>query len=94
MAWRIWSTAFPTLRTTVFPIASISKQFTAAAIVLLALDGKLSLDDPVSKYIPEMPDFGAPVTIRHLVHHTQRPERSMVAVEACGLAILAGPDHR
>ena len=54
----------------VFHVASISKQFTATAIVLLALDGKLSLDDPVRKYIPELPDFGTPITIRHLIHHT------------------------
>ena len=42
----------------VFHVASVSKQFTAAAIVLLAQDGKLSLDDEVRKYVPELPDFG------------------------------------
>ena len=56
--------------TTVFHVASMSKQFTAAAIVMLAQQGKLSFDDPVQKYIPEMHDFGAPVTIRDLIHHT------------------------
>lgn len=55
---------------TVFHVASMSKQFTAAAIVLLAQQGKLSLDDDVRKYIPELPDFGAKITIRNLVHHT------------------------
>jgi CubicO group peptidase (beta-lactamase class C family) len=55
---------------TVFHVASISKQFTAAAILLLAQEGKLSLDDDVRKYIPELPDFGALITIRHLIHHT------------------------
>jgi CubicO group peptidase (beta-lactamase class C family) len=55
---------------TVFHVASVSKEFTAAAIVLLAQDGKLSFDDEVRKYIPELPDFGRPITIRHLVHHT------------------------
>ena len=55
---------------TVFHVASISKQFTAAAIIMLAREGKLSLDDDVRKYITELPDFGAPITIRHLVHHT------------------------
>ena len=54
----------------VFHVASVSKQFTAAAIVLLAQDGKLSLDDEVRKYVPELPDFGARITIRHLIHHT------------------------
>ncbi|HEY2469089.1 MAG TPA: serine hydrolase domain-containing protein [Terracidiphilus sp.] len=56
--------------TTVFHVASMSKQFTAASILLLAQQGKLSLDDPVRKYIPELPDFGTPVTIRQLIHHT------------------------
>ena len=55
---------------TVFHVASVSKQFTAAAIHLLARDGKVSLDDDVRKYVPELPDFGAPITIRHLIHHT------------------------
>jgi CubicO group peptidase (beta-lactamase class C family) len=55
---------------TVFHVASMSKQFTAASIVMLAQEGKLSLDDPVRKYIPELPDFGVPVTIRELIHHT------------------------
>jgi CubicO group peptidase (beta-lactamase class C family) len=55
---------------TPFHVASISKQFTAAAIVLLEQDGKLSFDDEVRKYIPELPDFGAKITIRNLLHHT------------------------
>ena len=54
----------------VFHVASVSKQFTAAAILLLAQDGKLSLDDEVRKHVPELPDFGKPVTIRHLLNHT------------------------
>ncbi|MGA7340685.1 MAG: serine hydrolase domain-containing protein [Terracidiphilus sp.] len=54
----------------VFHVASMSKQFTAAAIILLALDGKLSLDDDVHKYLPELPDFGSTITIQHLIHHT------------------------
>jgi CubicO group peptidase (beta-lactamase class C family) len=60
----------PITPTTVFHVASMSKQFTAASIVMLAQEGKLSLDDPVRKYIPELPDFGTPITIRELVHHT------------------------
>lgn len=55
---------------TVFHVASMSKQFTAASILLLAQQGKLSLDDDVRKYIPELPDFGSLITIRHLIHHT------------------------
>src|SRR5580693_9132971 len=60
----------PNTPATVFHVASMSKQFTAAAIVLLAQEGKLSLDDDLRKYIPELPDFGQRITIRHLVHHT------------------------
>ena len=55
---------------TVFEAGSVSKQFTAAAVMLLARDGKLSLDDPVRKYIPELPDYGAPLTIRQMLTHT------------------------
>ena len=54
----------------IFHIASISKQFTAAAIIKLSLEGKLSLNDDIRKYIPEVPAFGQPITFNHLVHHT------------------------
>jgi CubicO group peptidase (beta-lactamase class C family) len=60
----------PNARSTVYHLASVSKQFTAFAIHLLASEGKLSLDDEVRKYIPEAPDFGKPITIRQLLHHT------------------------
>ncbi len=55
---------------TVFHVASMSKQFAAASILLLAQEGKLALDDEVRKYVPEMPDFGVRIAIRHLIHHT------------------------
>ncbi|MCA0457349.1 MAG: beta-lactamase family protein [Chloroflexi bacterium] len=54
----------------VFHIASISKQFAAFAIALLDQAGKLSVDDDIRKYIPEMPDYGDVITIRMLAHHT------------------------
>jgi CubicO group peptidase (beta-lactamase class C family) len=54
----------------VFDIGSTSKQFTAFAIHLLARDGKLSLDDDIRKWVPEIPAYGKTVTIRHLLHHT------------------------
>jgi len=60
----------PIRTSTVFDIASVSKQFGAFAIALLEAEGKISLDDHVREYIPELPDFGHPITIRHLVHHT------------------------
>ena len=55
---------------TIFESGSVAKQFTAAAIALLAQDGKLALDDPVRKYLPELPDFGTPILIRHFLNHT------------------------
>lgn len=55
---------------TLFNIGSISKQFTAMGIVLLEQQNKLSIDDDISKHIPELPDFGETITIRHLLHHT------------------------
>jgi len=55
---------------TIFEPGSVSKQFTAAAVLLLAQQGKLSLDDPVRKYLPEVPDYPTPITIRQMLHHT------------------------
>jgi len=60
----------PNTTQTIFESGSVAKQFTAASLVLLQQEGKLSLDDPVRKYIPELPDYGAPLTIRHLLNHT------------------------
>jgi CubicO group peptidase (beta-lactamase class C family) len=53
-----------------FYLASLSKQFTAMSIVLLAQDRKLSLDDDIRKWVPEVPSLGATITLRHLLHHT------------------------
>ena len=55
---------------TVFNIGSISKQFTAISVALLARQGKVSLDDDIRKYLPEMPQYSAPITIRRLIYHT------------------------
>ena len=55
---------------TIFDIASVSKQFAAFAITTLAHDGKLSLDDDIQRHLPDVPDFGSIITIRHLLHHT------------------------
>jgi CubicO group peptidase (beta-lactamase class C family) len=49
---------------------SVSKQFTAAAILLLEQQGKLSVEDDIRKYAPEIPDYGTPIRIFHLLHHT------------------------
>jgi CubicO group peptidase (beta-lactamase class C family) len=60
----------PNSSTTVFNVASMAKQFTAMSVALLAQQGKISLDDDMRKYVPEIPDYGTPITIRHLAYHT------------------------
>jgi CubicO group peptidase (beta-lactamase class C family) len=60
----------PNTPATIFEGGSVSKQFTAAAIVLLALDGLLSLDDDVRQYVPEVYDYGTTITLRHMLTHT------------------------
>ncbi|HEY6332995.1 MAG TPA: serine hydrolase domain-containing protein [Blastocatellia bacterium] len=60
----------PITPSTVFHVASVSKQFTAFAILMLAKQGKLSIDDDIHKYLPELPDYGKTITIRQLCHHT------------------------
>jgi CubicO group peptidase (beta-lactamase class C family) len=59
----------PITADTIFESGSVAKQFTATAILLLAQQGKLSLDDPLRKYLPELPDYGTPLTIRHVLSH-------------------------
>ncbi|QNF34477.1 beta-lactamase family protein [Adhaeribacter swui] len=53
-----------------FWVASMAKQFTALSVALLAEEGKLSLNDDIRKYLPQLPDLGDTVRIRHLIHHT------------------------
>jgi CubicO group peptidase (beta-lactamase class C family) len=60
----------PNTMETVFECGSVSKQFTATAILVLARDGKISLNDDVRKYIPELPVYDATVTIQNLLNHT------------------------
>jgi CubicO group peptidase (beta-lactamase class C family) len=60
----------PITAKTIFESGSVAKQFTAAAVIQLSLDGKVGLDDPVQKYIPEFPDYGSKLTIRHLLNPT------------------------
>lgn len=55
---------------TVSNIGSVTKQFTAMGLLLLQAEGKLSLDDDIRRYIPELPDFGTPITLKHLLTHT------------------------
>jgi CubicO group peptidase (beta-lactamase class C family) len=68
---------------TIFHVASVSKQFTAMSIMLLAAEGKLSVDDDIRKYIPEIPNYGTTITIRHLLTHTSglRDQWSLIALK-------------
>ena len=76
-------TGTPITAETIFESGSVAKQFTAAAVLLLMADGKLRLDDRVQKFLPELPDYGRPVTIRHLLSHTSglREWSNLVAVD-------------
>lgn len=68
----------------VFYMGSVSKQFTAASVVLAAEQGFLSLDDDVRKYVPELPDYGKTITLREMLHHTSGLR------DILGLLLLAG----
>ena len=61
--------AVPITPTSIFHVASVSKHFTAMAVELLVNEGDVSWDDDIRTYVPEVPDFGSPITLRHLVHH-------------------------
>jgi CubicO group peptidase (beta-lactamase class C family) len=71
---------------TLFYAASVSKQFTALAAALLAVDGKLSLEDDVRKWIPEMPDYGTPITVSMLMHHTSGVRDFLGLLDLAGAA--------
>jgi CubicO group peptidase (beta-lactamase class C family) len=68
----------------VFNVGSVAKQFTAASILMLAQQGKLSLDDDVRNYVSEVPDFGTPITIRNLIHHTSGLRDHLEMLEMSG----------
>ena len=75
--------AVPASARTVYRIGSISKQFTASAILLLVEEGKVSLDDELTRYLPEFPTQGHTLTVRHLLQHT------------CGIKSFTGlPSYR
>ena len=69
---------------TIFRIGSVSKQFTAGAIALLAVRGELELDAPVQRYISEFPDYPEPPTVRHLIHHTSGVRDYIVLMSLAG----------
>jgi CubicO group peptidase (beta-lactamase class C family) len=76
----------PLTDSSVMESGSVAKQFTAAALVLLQQDGKLSLDDDIRKYLPEVPDFGQRIAIRNLLTHTSglRDQWGLLGLEGRG----------
>ena len=72
---------------TIWFIGSITKQFTATCILLLAEKNKISLDDDIRKYLPEFPKYGKTVTIRHLIHHTSGIRDYCALVKAKGMSV-------
>ncbi|MGB2589385.1 MAG: serine hydrolase domain-containing protein [Candidatus Acidiferrum sp.] len=71
----------------VFDIGSTSKQFTAASILLLEKQGKLSVNDDIRKYIPELPDYGQKITILNLLNHTSGLRDYLVLMDLAGIHI-------
>src|SRR5512136_828196 len=74
--------AIPITASTIFNAGSLSKQFTGLAMAMLIQEGKLSLDDDVHKYLPEMPDYGQPIKISNLLYQTSgvRDEYTLAAM--------------
>jgi CubicO group peptidase (beta-lactamase class C family) len=85
----------PITPSTIFHVASVSKQFTAFSIIMLADQGKLSLDDDIRQYIPEAPDFAETITIRHLIHHTSglRDQWELLAMAGWRLDDVITKEH-
>src|SRR5215204_2329501 len=84
----------PNTTTTLFNVASVSKAFTAASVVLLSQQGKLSLDDDIRKYMPEIPQYADTITIRHLLHHTSGIREYQALVRFAGLATDSDYDEK
>ncbi|HEX6126654.1 MAG TPA: serine hydrolase [Pyrinomonadaceae bacterium] len=84
----------PNSPTTLFNVASVSKAFTAASVVLLSQQGKLSLDDDIRKYVPELPQYSDTITIRHLLHHTSGIRDYGPLVRFAGLATDSDYDEK
>ncbi|TVP53823.1 MAG: class A beta-lactamase-related serine hydrolase, partial [Gemmatimonadales bacterium] len=76
----------PVTDSTVFRIGSVTKQFTAAAILRLAEEGALSLDDELTRFLPDYPTGDHPITVRHLLNHTS----GIPNYTALGAAWLSG----
>jgi len=80
----------PITDSTIFYIGSVSKQFVTMCVLLLEEQGKLNLDDRIQKYLPDFPEYNAPLTIRHFIHHTSGVRDNLTL---CFLAGIDALDH-
>lgn len=84
----------PVTTETRFDIASVSKQFTATAILMLQRDGLLSVSDPVGTYVAGLPSWGATVTLDQLIHHTSRIPDFWTELDDAGVSFLGPADQQ
>ncbi len=77
-----------------FDIASVSKQFTATAILMLQREGLLSVSDPVGKYVKDLPSWGSTVTLDQLIHHTSRIPDFWTELDDMGVSFLGPADQQ
>jgi CubicO group peptidase (beta-lactamase class C family) len=83
----------PVTTATRFDIASLSKQFTATAILMLQREGGLSLGDPIDAYVDGLPDWGATITLDQLMHHTSRIPDYWVELDDIGIGFTDAADQ-
>ena len=83
----------PVTTDTRFDIASVSKQFTATAILMLQREGKLSLADPIANYVDGLPDWGASVTLDQLMHQTSRIPDYWVELDDIDIGFAYLPEY-
>ena len=83
----------PVTTKTRFDMASVSKQFTATAILMLQREGKLSVSDPIGSYVDGLPDWGATITLDQLIHHTSRIPDYWVELDDIGIGFSDAADQ-
>lgn len=87
------ATGTPVTTKTRFDMASVSKQFTATAILMLQREGELSVQDPIANYVDGLPDWGATITLDQLIHHTSRIPDYWVALDDIGIGFSDAADQ-
>lgn len=88
------ATGTPDITTTRFDMASVSKQFTATAVLMLQRESKLSVKDPIGKYVDDLPSWGETVTLDQLIHHTSRIPDYWVKLDDIGIGFTDPADQQ